>query len=87
MSRIKREILSRPVSIIFDGTTHVCEAMVIVLRYLTDDWQIKQCACRLMLLAKSMTGEEVARQIIVVLSTKLGIPSHCIVTAMRDGKL
>ena len=26
LSRIKREILQRPLSIIFDGTTHVCEA-------------------------------------------------------------
>ena len=37
-----------------------------------------------MLLAKSMTGEEVARQIIVVLSTELGIPSHYVIAAMRD---
>ena len=37
-----------------------------------------------MLLAKSMTGEEVTRQIIVVLSTELEIPSHYVITAMRD---
>ncbi len=43
MSRIKREILNQPLSIIFDGTTHVCEAVVIVLCYLTDDWELKQC--------------------------------------------
>ena len=43
MNRIKREILNRPVSIIYDGTTHICEAMVIVLCYLTDQWQLKQC--------------------------------------------
>ena len=29
MQKIKGEIDGRPVSIIFDGTTHVCEAMVI----------------------------------------------------------
>lgn len=84
LSRIKREILNRPLSIIFDGTTHVCEAFVIVLRYLTDDWELKQCVGRLKLLAKSMTGEEVAQQIIVVLSTELGIPPQSIVAAMRD---
>ena len=43
LSRIKQEILNQPLSIIFDGTTHVCEAFVIVLRYLTDDWELKQC--------------------------------------------
>ena len=31
-----------------------------------------------------MTGEEVSQQIIVVLSTELGIPPHSIVAAMRD---
>ena len=71
-------------SIIFDGTTHVCEAFVIVLRYLADDWEVKQCVGRLKLLAKSMTGEEVAQQIIVVLSTEFGIPPQSIVAAMRD---
>ena len=62
--------------------THVCE--VIVLRYVTNDWQIKQKVGRLMLLAKSMTGEEVARQIITVLSTEMGVPCHLVVTAMHD---
>ena len=42
LSRIKQEILNQPLSIIFDGTTHVCEAFVVVLRYLTDDWELKQ---------------------------------------------
>ena len=51
LNKIKREIHQRPLSIIFDGTTHVCEAFVIVLRYLADDWELK-------LLAKSMMGEE-----------------------------
>ena len=84
LSRIKREIHQRPLSIILDGTTHVCEAFVIVLRYLMDDWELKQCVGRLKLLVKSMMGEEVAQQIIVVLSTELGIPPQSIVAAMRD---
>ena len=57
---------------------------MIVLRYLTDDRELKQCVGRLKLLAKSMTGDEVAQQVIVVLSTELGIASHYIVAAMRD---
>ena len=44
LSRIKQDILNQPLSIIFDGTTHVCEAFVVVLRYLTDD--LKQCVGR-----------------------------------------
>ncbi len=52
ISLMKKEIANKYVSIIFDGTTHVCEAMVVVLRYVTDDWIIKQYVGRLMLLAK-----------------------------------
>ena len=79
---IKREIVGKSMSVIFDGTTHVCEAMVVVIRFLDDQWQIKQRVARLMLLAKSPTGEEVARQLIVCLSITLGIKSSQLVTAM-----
>ena len=84
LSRIKQEILNQPLSIIFDGTTHVCEAFVVVLRYLTDDWELKQCVGRLKLLAKTMTGEEIAQQIIVIVSTDFEISSNLIVAAMHD---
>ena len=72
------------VSVIFDGTMHVCEALVIVLRYVDDNGQIKQLVCRLMLVAKSMTGEEVARQLIAALSTELSIQANLVVAFMRD---
>jgi hypothetical protein len=81
---IKRATEGKLVAVIFDGTTHVCEAMVVVLRYVDDDWQIKQQVCRLMLVAKSMTGEEVARQLIATLSTELSIPANHVVAFMRD---
>ena len=84
MSRIKQEILNQPLSIIFDGTTHVCEAFVVVLRYLTDDLELKQCVGQLKPLAKTMTGEEIAQQIIVILSTEFGISSNLIVAAIHD---
>ena len=71
-------------SIIFDRTTHVCEAFVVVLCYLTDDWELKQCVGRLKLLAKTITGEEIAQQIIAILSTEFGISSNLIVAAMHD---
>ena len=84
LSKIKQEILNQPLSIIFDATTHVCEAFVVVLCYHTDDWELKQCVGQLKLLAKTMTGEEIAQQIIVILSTEFGISSNLIVAAMRD---
>ena len=82
-TKLKQDIGGKPVAIIFDGTTHVCEAFVIVLRYV-DDWVIKQKVCRLMLLAKSITGEEVARQLVTALSTELSIAPDMIAAAMRD---
>ena len=82
MSRIKQEILNQPLSIIFYGTTHVCEEFIVVLCYLTDDWELKQCVGRLKLLAKTMTGEEIAQQVIVILSTEFGISSNLIAAAM-----
>ena len=70
--KVKNDINGKCVSVIFDGTTHVCEAMVII-HFIDDEWCIQQRVARLMLLAKSMVGEEVVRQLIVCLSTELGI--------------
>ena len=51
---IKDEIRGKCVSVIFDGTTHVCEAMAILLRYVDENWNIQQRLVRLMLLAKKL---------------------------------
>ena len=40
VAQIRREIAGKKVSAIFDGTTRLGEALVIVLRFVTDDWQI-----------------------------------------------
>ena len=79
---IKSEIKDKAVSVIFDGTTHVDEALAIVLRFV--DTQIKQRLVCLKLLSKSLTGEELAREIISTLSTSYGLQSHQLVAAMRD---
>lgn len=39
-AKLKSDIHERKVSVIFDGTTHVCEAMVIVLRFIDNQWSI-----------------------------------------------
>ena len=53
----REEISGRPASIIFDGTTHVAEAFVIVLRFVDDKCCVQQRVCGLKLLVKSLTGE------------------------------
>ena len=84
MSMVQKEISGRHVSFIFDGTTHVAEAFVMILHYVDDQWCIQQRVVSLMLLAKSLAGEEVARLLIETLSTKLGIASANVIAATRD---
>ena len=84
MAKLKSEVQGQPISIIFDGTTHVCEAMVIVLRFIDDQWSIQQRVGSFKLLAKSMSGEEVAQQIVSVISQELGIPSSVVIAKSKD---
>ena len=83
--RIKAEISGRPVSVIFDGTTRLGEALAVVLRYVADDWSIQQRLVCLQLLAKSLTGEEIACELVKVISTVYGIDSNRLLASMRDG--
>ena len=68
----------------FDGTTHTCEALAIVIRFISEFLVIEQCLIRIQLLAKSLSGEEIARELINVLSTNYGIGSRYLIAAMRD---
>ena len=68
LTKLRKEIAGKELSVIFDGTTYLGEALAIVIRYVTDDWSIQQKLVRLQILAKSLTGEEVARELINVLS-------------------
>ena len=45
---------------IFDGTSRLGEALAIVLRFVGENWIIEQRLVRIQLLAKSMSGEEIA---------------------------
>jgi len=65
---VKQEIEGRDVSVVvFDGTTHLGEAMAVVLHFVDGEWNIQQQLVRLMLLAKSWKGEEVAHELLDVL--------------------
>ena len=69
---ISEEIKGMDVSVIFDGTTRLGEALAIVLRYIDNEWKIKQ-RVRLQIVVKSLTGEELARELIAVLSVQYSI--------------
>ena len=84
-ARIKNEIAGKAVSVIYDGTTRLGEALAIVLRYVGNDWTIQQRLVGLNLLAKSLTGKEIVCELVSVLSTTYGIGSDRLLAAMRDG--
>ena len=80
---IRKELEGKEVSVVFDGTSRLGEALAIVVRYCCG-WKIKQKLVRLSMLAKTLCGEEVARELLAVLSTELGIPSSHLLAVMRD---
>ena len=61
---IKTEIGEKHLSVIFDGTTRLGEALAIVVRFVDESFAIQQRLVRLQLLVKSMTGEEIARELL-----------------------
>ena len=84
VNAIFEEIKGKDVSVCFDGTTRLGEAVAIVLRFVDDGWNIKQRLVRLQIVAKSLTGEELARELIAVLSVQYSIGTQQLLAAMKD---
>lgn len=83
--QLKAEIDGLPVAVIFDGTSRLGEALDIILRFVDrSSLKIHQRLVRMQLLAKSLTGEEVARELLSVLSTEYGVASSNLLAVMRD---
>ena len=61
---VKAEIADKHISVIFDGTSWLWEVLVVVVRF-TQEMRIKQRLVHVEFLAKSMTGEEVARELTI----------------------
>ena len=75
--RIKHEIsspgnvgMTRDVSVIFDGSTRLGEAIAIVVRFINDDWMITQRLMRIDICSKSVNSEELARVLNECLSVR-----------------
>ena len=74
-----------PVSVIFDGSTHQGEALAVLVHFVNEEFEIVQRLVRLHVLAKSLSANELARDIITILCTGLQIPASTIIYAIRDG--
>ena len=84
VTQIKEEIAGHPLPVIFDGTTHLGEAMAIVIHYVDSELNIQQRLIRMQLLEKSITGGEIARELISTLSVQYSIPTDMLLAAMCD---
>lgn len=82
--QIMEELNGRFVSLIFDGTCRLGEALCLVVRYLSDDWCIEQRLVALKMLQKSLKGEEIAREIISTLSIDYHLGTTSVLGSMRD---
>ena len=67
---LHEEIKGKDVSVCFDGTIRLGEAIAIVLCFFDNRWNIKQRLVHPQIAAKSLTGEELARELIAVLSVQ-----------------
>ena len=81
---LKQELQGKQVGVIFDCTTRLGEAMAIILRFVDESWTLQQRLVRIQLLSKSMTGKEIARELIHVLSANYAIGEDQLIAAMRD---
>jgi hypothetical protein len=81
---ILSELSGRQISIIFDGTCRLGEALCLVVRYISNDWSIEQRLIALKMLQKSLTGEEIAPEVISTLSIDYHITPTALLACMRD---
>ena len=83
---VKSEVAANSAfSVIFDGSTRLGEALVIVVRYIDKDWNIQQRLLKLEVLVKSMNAEVLAQRLIQCLAVEYGIQPNQLLAAMRDG--
>ena len=81
---IKLSIQGIYLNVIFDGTSHCGKALAILVRYIDDLWNAQQQLLCMQMLSKPLTGEEIAHDLIQVLSDNYSISSEHLIAAMRD---
>ena len=73
-------------SVVFDGSTHLGEAVaIIIVRFMDTNWILQQRLVRLHVVSSSLNGQELTGELIQCLSVKFQIPSSRLVAAIRDG--
>ena len=83
---IKNELKDiNEVSVIFDGTARLGEALAIVVRYVQDNFQPTQRLIRLEVLSKALKADELAQRLMTCLAVDYKFGSNMLIGGMRDG--
>ena len=65
-------------------TTRLGEAFALIVRFVNNEWNVKERLVRMRFLAKSLSGEEIARVIIEKISREYSMKSELVIACMRD---
>ena len=83
--RLKEEIATRDLGLIFDGSTRLGEAIVIIVRFVSDNWSILQRLIRLDICAKSVNAQDLAHVLNDCLSVDYQARGNSLLATMKDG--
>ena len=73
------------VAIIFDGSTHLGEALAVVVRLVDEKFSVHQRLVRLHILEKSLNAAQLVREVVAVVCTELQISPAKVTAMIRDG--
>ena len=73
LERVKKALQGRSISIIFDGTTRVCEAFAVVACYIDEESNIRRMLVAMSMIDDQLIGVTTAREIYKIIMVKLGI--------------
>lgn len=84
-AEIRQGVSVRDVSVIYDGSMRQGEAIVILVRFVDNDWNIVQRLIRIDICAKSVNGDQLAQVLNECLSLEYGVRGDSLIAAIRDG--
>ena len=84
--KVKSELQSvEEVSIIFDGTTRLGEALAVVIRFVQENFKPTQRLLRLQVVAKALKAEELAQRLMSYVAVDHHFGPSMLLAAIRDG--
>ena len=76
---------TRDLSVICDGSTRLGEAIVIIVRFVDDNWSIAQLLIQIDICAKSVNAQELAHVLNGCLSVDYQVRGNSLLAAMKHG--